>query len=868
MNRSRILSLAAATSLVAAACDSDRVTHPPAIALRSTNASALATSCPAGSTRWLSAVNGSWLDATKWSAGVPTATVPACIDLPGTYVVTMNSFAGAAAGGLFHGVPGASTQPVLRIVNGTLTVSGDVTVHGRAEINSPIGGSGTLRASGTLAVAPTAVLTTGDNGTKTYAATTIENEGTIVVGPMATSVSRLTLQAATIVNRGTMSAQTGLGLFLVGPAGFDPAVTLEGGSVIATGFIQQTKGTMHVRGGTLTGVIDLIAAAELRLEHDGGGRFNLFRLGGLVPATTTRLIGTVGANQHVWIGNNHITVDADVVNHGQITVHSETILGVTITTLRPLPGTTLRNASGGTITLSGNGTPTLFGAIDNDGLIVNTHAAALKPNPLNNRGVLRVPQALNIASAAGEPPPIIINEGALEVTSQFNQTGGRFEHRDGTVNAAGIVRFTNLRFTGHGAWGRALGPAGTSVVAPGSPIGRLDITGDYAPPSTTTTEIELAGDEPGTGHDQITVSGTARFAGPLTVKLANGFVPRPCQAFTVLTYAARTGTFSNAATPIVVGDVQLRQVYTANALVLVAYEGTGFQFSPPTVEVSMDGVTDTYDVCSAVAQVVNVVPDPDVVVDKSTLTFAAGQLPQTVTVSASPTAKNENPVIRHFTATGTALGVVQVDISGLRPADVDPPVTTAIATPVPNEAGWNTTPVIVELSAIDQGSGVMDITWSLSGAQTGGATIAAPHASVTIDAEGVTTLTYFARDAAGNVEAAKTLTVRIDRSSPTIACSATPNEIWPPNGRMVPVSIRVTASDPFVLESVTSSETGTNDIVGFLTGTPDVDGQLRATRLGGLDGRTYTFVYRSTDAAGHSSTGSCEVRVPHDQRKR
>src|SRR5687768_4775554 len=57
-------------------------------------ASTFPTECPAGATKWATAVNGSWVDATKWTAGVPTSSTPACIDLPGTYVVTITGSGG------------------------------------------------------------------------------------------------------------------------------------------------------------------------------------------------------------------------------------------------------------------------------------------------------------------------------------------------------------------------------------------------------------------------------------------------------------------------------------------------------------------------------------------------------------------------------------------------------------------------------------------------------------------------------------------------------------------------------------------------------------------------------------------------------
>ncbi len=56
-----------------------------------------------------------------------------------------------------------------------------------------------------------------------------------------------------------------------------------------------------------------------------------------------------------------------------------------------------------------------------------------------------------------------------------------------------------------------------------------------------------------------------------------------------------------------------------------------------------------------------------------------------------------------------------------RRIDTDAPVTTATPTPAPNGAGWNNTDVTVTLNATDgAGTGVKEIVYSVSGAQTAG----------------------------------------------------------------------------------------------------------------------------------------------------
>ena len=79
--------------------------------------------------------------------------------------------------------------------------------------------------------------------------------------------------------------------------------------------------------------------------------------------------------------------------------------------------------------------------------------------------------------------------------------------------------------------------------------------------------------------------------------------------------------------------------------------------------------------------------------------------------------------------------------------------------------------VSVTLSAHDEsgGSGVDRITYSVAGAQTVPTTITSSDvATITISAEGASTIAFFAADRSGNVESASTVTVRLDKTPPTI----------------------------------------------------------------------------------------------------
>ena len=113
-----------------------------------------------------------------------------------------------------------------------------------------------------------------------------------------------------------------------------------------------------------------------------------------------------------------------------------------------------------------------------------------------------------------------------------------------------------------------------------------------------------------------------------------------------------------------------------------------------------------------------------------------------------------------------------------------------------------------------------------------------------------------------------------DTIKPTLAISATPATLWPPDKKLVAISLGVTASDnagtPAVkLISITCDDacSPATDVAGAAFGTDDRAFSLRADRKGAGAGRTYTIAYEAIDAAGNKTTATTTVVVPHDQGK-
>lgn len=127
-----------------------------------------------------------------------------------------------------------------------------------------------------------------------------------------------------------------------------------------------------------------------------------------------------------------------------------------------------------------------------------------------------------------------------------------------------------------------------------------------------------------------------------------------------------------------------------------------------------------------------------------------------------------------------------------------------------------------------------------------------------------------------------------DTTPPDVVLAVNDDILWPPNHKMMPVSIQITVSDdqdpnPRVeLVSISSNEpcsdattatfppklkgadpTTCSDISGAAIGTADTAFFLRAERFGFSDsGRIYTVTYKATDAAGNETVATTTITVP------
>lgn len=187
-------------------------------------------------------------------------------------------------------------------------------------------------------------------------------------------------------------------------------------------------------------------------------------------------------------------------------------------------------------------------------------------------------------------------------------------------------------------------------------------------------------------------------------------------------------------------------------------------------------------------------------------------------------------------------------------SDITPPVINPPSDIVAEATGPTGAVVSFTATAIDDVDGPVNVT-------------ASPPSGSTFSS-GVTAVGLAATDTAGNTSTGSfTVTVR-DTTPPSIT-SVTPSiaSIWPPNKKMVPVTLNATATDAVGIASL--------KIISVSTNEPSTDAQWRITgplaltlladRLG--TGRAYTITVEASDGAGNTSRKTATVAVPHDQGK-
>jgi hypothetical protein len=285
---------------------------------------------------------------------------------------------------------------------------------------------------------------------------------------------------------------------------------------------------------------------------------------------------------------------------------------------------------------------------------------------------------------------------------------------------------------------------------------------------------------------------------------------------------------------------------------------------PPTVTCPAGATVE----CTSPAGAQNT--NPQIVAFLAGVTASDGCEPTPTLTNNAPAVFPKGPTAVTFTATDADfLGATSSCTATVQVVDKTPPSITCPATiTVPCSQSGGTPASDPTIAAFLAGASATDI--------------CDPSPTISNNAPaffplGTTVVMFTAKDVDTNVgQCSATVTVK-DTTPPVIsALSASPNVLWPPNHKFVPVQVSVSATDTCdpnptcVVASVASSEPVTGGGTGntspdfLITGPLSV--KLRAERAGPGPGRTYTITVNCTDHSNNSSQKTTTVTVPHDQR--
>jgi hypothetical protein len=412
---------------------------------------------------------------------------------------------------------------------GFSTITGAVTNHGLITAGSDRGlilTGGNYVNDGTIESIGGGLLTITSDANGAYI---FDNAGGTL---QAIDSSQLYFQGGVTVRNGVISSSGTATLNTNG------ALTLENVTNNGTLHLVRTcfgTTTLAISGGTFTNngaIDDIIGECNSVNIHlignetiNGTGTMALYR--STTIDSTNGGVFTNGAG-HLIGGGSGSTIQASLVNNGEVGSHGDgnqfnlngplvTNNGVFTATnasvLQQAGNSTLTNYNATTQTLTG-GTYTAY-----DSAQINLNIGAIT---INNAHVV-----LSAAGQFGAINSLFENDGIFEVLS--GKTFSTLPHATNAPQAEAASAADALRNKG------TIGLDEKSSIV---------VNGDFAQGSTAVINMTIGGNSPSASAFPLNVTGTARLAGTLNVKLANGFSPAAGQEFQILNATAVSGGFT------------------------------------------------------------------------------------------------------------------------------------------------------------------------------------------------------------------------------------------------------------------------------------------------------------------------------------
>ena len=472
------------------------------------------------------------------------------------------TFAIGAGGGMID-VIGGNTLTVSGVISGT---------------SSPVT-FGSASTSGKIALTATNTYT----GTTTISGGTLQlgngsTAGLLATGSAIVDNANFTISRSNAVVQGTDFSSapiTGSGSFTQAGAGtttLNASNTYSGGTTVSAGTLSFTNGTalgssgnITVNGGTLQWGGSNAQDISSRLVFQNSGSATLDTNGNSVSLASA--IGSSSSSSLTKAGTGTLTFNAASTYTGGTTVGLGTLALSGSGTL----GSGTVTSSGGMIDLGGKsitntlGTLTGGGAVNNGTITNNSGAYAVQSGSVG--AVLAGSSATLTKSGAGSVTLsaantytglttisagtlVLAGGGTIANSSGVNLgTSGSQGTLDLTAKSSGFTFGVGQTLSGYGSVTMAAGQTLTvsGFLAPGNSPGVIAISGNLALDSGATTTMDLVDNTlaPGTGFDQVVLSGSAptlAYAGTLTLNVTTATTLGTYHLFTG--FGSESGGFS------------------------------------------------------------------------------------------------------------------------------------------------------------------------------------------------------------------------------------------------------------------------------------------------------------------------------------
>jgi fibronectin-binding autotransporter adhesin len=361
--------------------------------------------------------------------------------------------------------------------------------------------------------------------------------------------------------------KTGPGTLMLG----NTANTFSGGLIF-------NGGTLAVAGdGSLGSPANLITVNAGRLQFAASTTmsrtFNLSNTVTLVPpagGTLTYASGAAVNGGFLGAGGTHAFADGSSLNGATAAVGSTlTTSGAVSFTNATLRGTITQ--SGGTLaltdtTVASAGTLSVGGAVNASGLEMD--------------GVMNVNSGGTLANSGSA---LVLGGGSrttVNAGGAVNLQGGTTLEVNGALltNNGTVSGTTNVHFNGVAVGTGSFGPVNlfeNGRFAPGASAAPVFQPAAIAAASATfasnaSLAVEIGGKTPGSGFDQVNISGNAVLDGELSITTTNNFSPAPLDSFKIMSFAAHSGHFTSYSGQQVPHGLAYAPVYSATDLKLIA----------------------------------------------------------------------------------------------------------------------------------------------------------------------------------------------------------------------------------------------------------------------------------------------------------